>query len=108
MYFEEFAIAKGINQDTFDYLEDCCNNKRKVDEYVHNMMMDLFRQYIVVGGMPQVVKDYVKNNNVKRVINLQKSILSLYRQDIIKYADKLKIKITSVFDNIPSQLDKKK
>lgn len=107
MSFREFCIACGLQKQTFQLLEDCFNNLKTVPEAVHNAMKQLFQAYTIVGGMPAVVQEYISSHDIAKVVEIQKDILALYRQDIAKYSDKDKEKITAIFDNIPSQLDSK-
>lgn len=107
MTFEEFCIACGVQESTFKLLEDCYNNLNAVPEAVHNTMNQLFQAYTIVGGMPAVVQEYISSHDIAKVVEIQKDILALYRQDIAKYSDKDKEKISAIFDNIPSQLDSK-
>lgn len=108
MSFMEFAMANGVQKETFDYLQNCFQNKSELTESVHNTMIKLFYSFIVVGGMPAVVSQFVKTHDIGKVIEEQKSILELYRLDIAKYAQgNDKIKIKAIFDSIPSQLDDK-
>lgn len=108
MSFKEFIIANGIQQETFDYLEDCYNNLKQVSLSVHNAMMKLFNLYLIVGGMLEAVQVFVDIQDIARVINYQKSILGKYCQDIFQYSsntDKLKIK--NIYDSMSSQLSQK-
>ena len=108
MDFEEFAVANGVQKQTFSYLYDCFCNLKPVSETVHNTMKKLFYAYIVVGGMPEAVQIFVDTHDIGKVINYQNAILSQYRLDISQYTgsdDKTKIK--AIFDSIPSQLDSK-
>lgn len=106
--FEEFLWANGVPESTVEYLNKCFKNKSPVSESVHNTMLKLFRAYIVVGGMPQVVNTYIETHDIGKVVANQKEILELYRLDIAKYSDNSrKLKIQSIFDSIPSQLDDK-
>jgi len=107
MTFEEFCIACGVQQSTFKLLENCYNNLKEVPEAVHSTMKQLFQAYIIVGGMPAVVQEYISSHDIAKVVEIQKDILSLYRQDIAKYSDRDKEKVRVIFDNIPSQLDSK-
>lgn len=107
MTFEEFCIACGVQKSTFKLLEDCFNNLEPVAESIHNTMKQLFQVYVIVGGMPAVVQEYVISHDIAKVVEIQKDILSLYRQDIAKYSEKDREKISTIFDNIPSQLDSK-
>lgn len=106
--FKEFCIANGVQQQTLDYLEECFKNRQPVAQAVHQTMLNLFNTYLVVGGMPEVVQEYITNHDISNVIALQNDLLNLYRLDIAKYADaKDETKVRAIFDAIPSQLDDK-
>ena len=107
MDFEEFAIANGIQQSTFDMLKDCYERRVPVDEFVHKQMMQLFTYYVIIGGMPAAVQEFVNSKDMGRVAGMQSDILKLYRKDITKYATTGKEKITLIFDTIPAELNAK-
>ena len=107
MDFEEFAIANGIQQSTFDMLKDCYEKRVPVDEFVHKQMMQLFTYYVIIGGMPAAVQEFVNSKDMGRVVGIQSDILKLYRKDITKYATTGKEKITLIFDTIPAELNAK-
>lgn len=107
MDFEEFCIATGVKKDTLSYLKECYEKGVAPSELIHNKMQDLFKNYIIVGGMPEVVSTFIESHDIGKVIEKQKGILALYRQDISKYSKKDKAKITNVFDRIPSELEAK-
>ncbi len=107
MDFEEFAIAMGVQVETFRYLKQCFDTKTLVSEAVHQTMSDLFRYYIIVGGMPAVVQRFVGTHDVGEVLSLQNDILGMYRQDITKYAQAGKNRIRDIFDRIPAELSAK-
>lgn len=103
--FEEFCWANGMSEEAIGYLKEYYDNRKTVPDGLHNRMMNLFKEYIVVGGMPRVVQDFVNNHNFVRVLNLQKNIVEDYRDDIVKYADmEDKSKIRACFDSIPKNL----
>ena len=104
---QEFCIAYGLQPEMMSYLQACFERKTAVDASVHDVLLQLFFTYIVVGGMPQVVNTYLQTRDIRRVLDVQKDILALYRLDIAKYADRDKSKIISIFDAIPSQLESK-
>lgn len=105
--FEEFLWARGINEDTINYVKDFYLNKKTVDELTHKRMLELFKEYIVVGGMPDVINEFILNNNFSNVLKIQRRIVNDYKDDIIKYASvNDKTKIRKCFDSIPSQLAK--
>ena len=106
--FEEYLWANGVQESTIQYLKTCFSKREEVSESVHNILTKLFLSYIVVGGMPQVVQTYVDTHDIGKVVANQNELLELSRLDIAKYAkgnDKIKIK--SIFDSIPSQLNDK-
>lgn len=108
MDFEEFLWALNYPEESIEYLRDCYETHTPVGDAAHKMLMSLFQTYIVVGGMPEVVQTYVKTKDISEVIERQKTILSLYRNDISKYSTGLmSLKIKQIFDAIPSQLDEK-
>lgn len=107
MDFEEFCLANGLQEDVLSYLRSCYERQESVSQAVHQSMLNLFRYYTIVGGMPDVVKTFIESHDIGRVIQTQQNILSLYRQDISKYALENKARVTRVFDLIPAQLDDK-
>ena len=104
---QEIFIAYGLQPEMMNYLQACFERKTVVDPSVHDVLSRLFLTYLVVGGMPQVVNTYLQTRDIRRVLDVQRDILALYRLDIAKYADRDKSKIISVFDAIPSQLESK-
>lgn len=105
--FEEFLWAKGVTDETINYIKEFYDNKKQVNMFAHNGMLELFREYIVLGGMPEVINEFLASNNFNVALNIQKEILDGYRDDIIKYApEDEKVKIRACFDSIPVQLAK--
>ncbi len=107
MTFEEFCVANGVQQKILDYLRECYESKKEVLKVIHDTMLTLFRNYVVTGGMPEAVKTFLQTHDMEQVIVVQSDILSLYRQDISKYALSDRNRITDIFDRIPAQLDDK-
>lgn len=105
MDFEEFLWAMG-NDNLMDLIRKCFNEKKAVGEVFHRKAMDYFRQYMIVGGMPQAVEEYVNSKDFNKVDQIKRNILDLYRDDIVKHAGKYSLKVRSIFDEIPSQLQK--
>ena len=102
MDFEEFLWAKGYSEGQIDDLFDCMKAVKPLPASIFNKLTELFRDYIVVGGMPEIVKTYVKQNNFSGILDLQKQIIRDYEEDITKYAGGLdKAKILSVYRKIP-------
>lgn len=104
--FEEFLWACSISDDVISLLNDCYNSLRAVPDFLHQQIMQRYRQYLVVGGMPEVVATYLNNEDFGNTLANQKDILNGYRNDISKYAGNDKLLVKSVFDAIPGQLSK--
>ncbi|MBR5912548.1 MAG: ATP-binding protein [Bacteroidales bacterium] len=104
---EEFFAALGVNQMVMDEVKEAWEQKRPVDSFVHNKLMELFRLYLIVGGMPAVVQKYLDTNNLQEVLAEQLAIIHLYKRDIAKYDRNHKLYIEEIFDLIPSELNAK-
>lgn len=104
--FEEFLWALGDTV-TVPVLKSFFEKKAPVGEALHRKVMNEFRQYILVGGMPQPVLEYISSKNFAKVDRIKKTILRLYRQDITRFAKGYESKVLSIFDEIPGQLSKK-
>ena len=102
--FEEFIVNMGISDEVISNLRQCWEKRLKVDTIIHDKMMQLFRLYLVTGGMPAPVAEYVATNNLNNVMQVQKDIVALYRKDISQYALKDSLKIKEIFDLVPSEL----
>lgn len=105
--FREFAENMGVKADIISYLEKCMTDVTPVDTLIHDKMMELHRLYLIVGGMPAAMNEYVVASNLGNVIRIQQDIISLYKADITQYAGIDKLKIKEIFDLIPSELDAK-
>lgn len=103
MDFEEFLWALG-KETIVPLMRDCFENRRPLGDVSHRQIMDLFRQYLVVGGMPQAVEAFAVARDLETVDARKRDILALYRADIRKYAGRLVDKIELMFDDIPVQL----
>lgn len=103
--FEEFLWALDNNM-LMDFIRKCFNNKMPLGQVLHRKAMDYFRQYLIVGGMPQAVDAYAKTKDFARVDQIKRNILELYRADIIKHAQGYEMKVEQIFDDIPAQLQK--
>lgn len=105
MDFEEFLLALG-NDTLIPVVKNCFEKKIPMGQALHRKAMDLFRLYLIVGGMPQAVKEYCESKNFEKVDMIKREILELYRNDIQKHAKGSELKAESIFDEIPSQLSK--
>ena len=105
--FREFCGANRVSQTVMDKLKECFEKKQPVDELIHEKMMELFRLYLIVGGMPAVVDAYIRTNNLKEVLRIQQGIVQLYYKDIAKYDKDNKLYLDEIFSLIPSELNNK-
>lgn len=105
--FEEFCWANGLNDNALAIIRECFANKQPMPASGHNRMLSLFKEYIVVGGMPRVVQDFVNSHNFGNVLKIQRAIIEDYKDDIAKYASgNDKAKARNCFLSIPKQLAK--
>lgn len=108
MDFEEFLWARNIQQETIDLLHSFYRQEKQVPSAIHQVLLRLFYEWLAVGGMPKAVQSFVDYQDLARVRQIQKEILTLYEQDITKYAQSNdRLKIMKIFRSIPAQLDQK-
>ena len=106
--FEEFLYANGMNAFAIAALRRKFEAREALDEATHNKMMDLFRKFLLVGGMPDAVNAYLNEKNIQRVRDIQREIHEYYMIDASKYDDAHKLKIRRIYEMIPSNLENKK
>ena len=115
MDFEEFLWANSVNQEIIDTLYRSILGNTKINDFIHERMLDLFNKYICIGGMPEVVDTYIKTNNFNEVKKVQKRILMSFESDFgthlndnyeIVSDENARAKILSTFYSIPNQLAK--
>ncbi|MBQ4377549.1 MAG: ATP-binding protein [Bacteroidales bacterium] len=105
MDFEEFLWAIGEEM-LMPFISQCFNERKPLGQALHRRAMDLFRQYLIVGGMPQAVSRYVETKSFEQTDIVKRDILNLYRADIHKYVKGYTEKVVKIFDTIPGQLQK--
>ena len=107
MSFEEFLLNNG-NELLIDEIKKCYKNNTPMTNVLHNKAIDLYYEYLTIGGMPEVVNEYIKSNSLITAIDYQKNIIESYKNDITKYCDNANSanKILASFDSIPIQLAK--
>ena len=92
---------------TVPALKDFFDKKQPLGDAVHRKIMNLFKQYMLVGGMPQAVLAYLPEKSFERADRAKRAILTLYREDVAKFAEGYEDRVFAIFDNIPAQLSKK-
>lgn len=106
--FEEFLWANGIKENLIAEVKNKFENKTSIDEYILKQLNQQFRMFLIVGGMPRIVDEYVKEKSLGKVMSMQKSIIEDYKLDVVKYAETtIRQKVLNTFDSIPAQLAKK-
>jgi predicted AAA+ superfamily ATPase len=106
--FEEFLYANGMNEIVISSMRKKYERLESLDESTHNKMMDLFRKYLLVGGMPDAVNTYLADKNIASVREIQNEIHEFYAADASKYDEERKLKIRRIYDLIPSNMENKK
>lgn len=106
--FEEFLFANGMNEFVVSTLRNKFNYLEELDESMHNKMMDLFKKYLLVGGMPDAINTYLSEKNIVSVRNIQAEIHEYYASDASKYSLENKLKIGRIYDLIPLNMENKK
>ena len=110
MDFEEFLYANGVGEGAIDAMRESFHNNQALSETMHEKMLDFFKKYLLVGGLPKSVEIFVESRNVVKFRAIQKEAHDLYGVDASKYEDEYdkKLKIRRIFDMIPSNLENKK
>ncbi len=103
--FEEFCWANGLAENVITEARDAYREKRSVDEFVNKRLIQVFHEYLLVGGMPAAVDAFAKSANLQQVRARQEEIVEWYREDIAKYADERALVVKRIFDVIPSELN---
>lgn len=108
--FEEFLIANGVGSEAIGEMRGRWSSNQGLDEDMHNYMMTMFRRYLLVGGMPDAVNEYLRTKNIIKVREIQNAIHLLYKDDASKYAGQTgrELQIRRIYDMVPSQMENKK
>ena len=105
---EEFLIANGVEENVLEYLHNCLIKKQSPLKAVHDRMMELFKRYLITGGMPDAVNEFLSTRNVVKIREIQREIHNLYADDAAKYDESNKLKIKRIYNLLPSVLAQKK
>lgn len=105
---EEFLIALGLKRNTIDILKNSFDKLLPVDDFIHKKIMEAFRIYLVIGGMPQAVHEYITSHDYNRVLSVQNSIIPQYKKDFSKYESReKKLRLVNTYELIPAELNEK-
>lgn len=106
--FEEFLIANDFGKEGIDFIRDCFKGLKSVPEGLHNRVMNLYKRYLLVGGMPEAVNKFLETRDLNQVRAIQQTISELYRIDAAKYDIENSMKISRIYSLISSNMENKK
>ncbi len=106
--FKEFLISQGFNTFAIEAMRNKFRKQESLDENTHEKVIDLFKKYLLAGGLPDAVNSYIKDKNIVNVRTIQNEIHQYYGADASKYDTDRKLKIRRIYDRIPSTLENKK
>ena len=106
--FEEFLWANGVGDDVIGHMREQFGKREGLSDGLHRRIMDLFRTYLLVGGLPQAVNEFLKSQNIYRVRKVHEEIYNLYREDASQYSMSEKLKVRRLYDMIPSNMENRK
>lgn len=106
--FEEFLWANGVGDDVVAYMKEQFSRRESLGDGLHRRMMELFKTYLLVGGLPQAVNEYMASQNIYRVRKVHEEIFNLYKEDASQYSLTERLKIRRVYDLIPSNMENRK
>lgn len=106
MDFEEFLLANDISDETISYLRDCYERKEMVSTSMHTIFLRKFKEYLLSGGLPQAVKEFL-NEDIYKMREIQSSIYQYYKDDASKYDGEHNLKIRMIYDFMPSYMESK-
>ena len=106
--FEEFMIANNVGREAIEGIRKHFESRRSLDEAMHNHIMGLFKRYLLIGGMPQAVQEFVNSRNLVPVRAIQNDIHRLYEADATKYDLEHRLHIERIYEMIPSAMESHK
>ena len=106
--FEEFLVANGFGKDAIDAMRERFRRRESLDEGLHDKVIDLFKRYLLSGGMPAAVNAYIDTHNIVKVRDVQRDIHSLYAIDASKYDELHRVRIRRIYEMVPSNMESRK
>jgi len=109
MDFEEYLIALKIKRETISLIKESFDKVIEVDDFIHKKLLEAFRSYLIVGGMPEAVQSYVTDGDFNKILKIHLNIIEQYKVDFTKYEKEQKLKLIKTYEMIPAELaDKNK
>ena len=106
--FEEFLWANSVGDELIESMRTKFKNKVSFNDGLHRRMLELFKTYLLVGGLPQAVNTYLDSQNIYRVRKIHEEIFNLYKEDASQYSMQEKLQIRRIYDLIPSNMENRK
>lgn len=106
--FEEFLIANRVSKDVISYLQGCFKKMESPMDSIHQRIMGLYKQYLLVGGLPDAINEFLSSRNISLVRNIQRDIHNLYERDASKYDEEHRLNIRKIYRLVPSNMENKK
>ena len=106
--FEEFLIANGVGHNVIREMEVCFNARQSLEPALHKKILDLFKRYLLTGGLPDAVNAYIETRNLVQIREIQRDIHTLYAIDASKYDEEHRLRISRIYEMIPSNMENKK
>ena len=103
---EEFYISLGISENIIERIKNSFDNNTEVDDFIHKKLIEAFNLYLVIGGMPEAVSNYIQNHDFNSISTIHLNIIEQYKKDFSKYEKENKYKLLKTYDLIPSELSK--
>ena len=103
---EEFYISLGISEEIMNKVKYSFDNNTEVDEFIHKKLIEAFNSYLIIGGMPEAVSNYIQNHDFTSVNNIHLNIIEQYKRDFSKYEQENKYKLLKTYELIPAELSK--
>lgn len=107
MDFYEFLLANSVGEAFINHMKESFINKKELDESLHNKILQLFKMYILIGGMPAAVKKYIESKNIVKVREIHDDTIRYYKDDASKYDKENKLKIKRIYELVPSNIENK-
>ncbi|MCR5462719.1 MAG: AAA family ATPase [bacterium] len=107
MDFEEFLWANNVGQEAINYLKECFDNLTQINESVHETFLKRFKEYLICGGMPDAVKEFVNEKNINKMRNVQQQTYLYYSDDCSQYDEEHKLHIRRIYEMMPSYMENK-
>ena len=105
--FEEFLLATGCNEDVIEYLRECFIKHKEIYDGVHTEILSKFKEYLICGGLPAAVNEYIDSKNIYKIRKIQEEIFTYYKDDASQYDNDHKLQIRTVYDYMSSYMDNK-